>query len=1031
MKCPFCGTDNPEEAKFCYNCGKTLRTSNLEELKLASILVLDLKGYSQILSKLGADDTAELIKKLFNIFEEEIERYGGKVIKLLGDGLISAFGVPISFEDYVDRAILSSLAILDKVKEFQKELPEISVRIAISTGKVWQGFLRGDLDLLGDPINEGVHLQNFCPLNRVIVSSNTLKLASKRFSYKKLGNFNIPKLGKEVEVYLITGKEKERKELKSFFVGRKEELKKIEDKLRDIKDKGVLVIIEGEEGIGKSRLVKEIRDKFSEKFLWNKGRSFSYTSNFPYYPILEIIKNLWDIKEEKRVENKIDKNLKEIFSEKESFIPVEYYKSLILSFLFVSKKDLLSQWDQKSKDQLWRILLEEIFIYAIKKSNKPLIIILEDLHWADISTIKILKDIVSIRNSFPISFIFTLRKDKNLHRILKEVSPEVYIVLNPLSLEESTEFLKQNIPNLDINLCKRIIERFSGKPLFLEEISRIIRDKNIKEVEDIFSKIPENIQGIIQARIDSLDSLSKNILQWASIVGRRFSLEDIIAFAKEEYTIEKIKSTLLKLQRLNFIRKDKKKIYTFHHVLTHKVIYESIPRPIRRKLHIAFAESLEKKGKIRDLAYHYLKGENPKAINYLLSLAEISFKSSSYEESLNFCKEVENLINTKFPSEKELLKDIYSIMGDCYTILGDLDKSIKSFEDTLNYIKNNNEEYSEILRKIAWCYSKKGDLEKSLSILEEGENLLKEKESKVLGNILADKAWILFRLRKTEEAINYLKDSIEILEKERDKKALATAYNNLGVIFWNMGDLSSSLEYQRKNLEISEEIKDPIKLFTSYNNMGLIYESMRNMRKAKEYYEKALNICEKIKYPLGIAHSLCNIGSCYLMMGNFNLAENYIKRALDLWESLRVEEWIPLALIYLSDAQIREGKLKEAKITLKRVEEKIKDKKELPERKLWEKNIIRLEFLSRIKRKKNFHDLIESLIKIWDYFKEIKDLENMADTSLLLAEMYKEERNIEKFNFFIENAKEIYKVLNLPREMERIDELKRETERTH
>ncbi len=667
MKCSNCGTDNPEEAKFCYNCGKPLGEIK-EELKLASILVLDLKNYSQILSKLGVDDTAELIKELFNILEKEVEKYGGRIIKFLGDGFISAFGVPKSFENFADGAILASLSILNKVREIKKDIPELSLKIAISTGKVWQGMLKGELDLLGDPVNEGVYLQNFCPLDRVIVTSNTLKLASKRFLYKKLGKFNIQKLNKEVEAYLVIGERKERKNLIFPFVGRKKELKNIENILRKIEDKGVLILIEGEEGIGKSRLIKEVKNKFQNDFIWYKGRAYSYTSNFPYYPILEIIKSIWKIKDNE-VEEKIERKLKKIFAKREIIIPLEYYKSLILNFLFLSKKDLLSQWDQSSKEQLWKILLEEIFISTYK--DKPVIFVFDDLHWGDASTIRVLREIVNLRKSFPISFILIYRTNEVLRKTLKGLCPDLYIYLNPLSFEEAKELLNQIVPNLNIRMIDEIVRRLGRKPLFLEEISGIIKERNFK-VEEILNKIPDNIYGIMQTRIDSLDSLAKNILCWASIVGKRFSLNDIIYFSKGEYSIDEIKSTLSKLQKLRFIRRERDDLYTL--------------------------------------------------------------------------------------------------------------------------------------------------------------------------------------------------------------------------------------------------------------------------------YEKALNICERIKYFSGIAHSLCNIGTCYLAMENLGLAERYIKRAVELWESLGVEEWLILALIYLSSAQIKGNKLEEAEKTLKRVGEKLKNKRKIPERKLFEKNLIYLEF---------------------------------------------------------------------------------------
>lgn len=136
--------------------------------------------------------------------------------------------------------------------------------------KIWQGILKGELDLLGDPVKEGFYLKNFCSLDGVIITSTTLKLVSKGFLYKKLGKFNIQKLNKEVETYLVIGERRERKNLIFPFVGGKRELKNIENILGKVEDKGVLILIEKEEGVRESRLIREVKDKFQDNFIWYK-----------------------------------------------------------------------------------------------------------------------------------------------------------------------------------------------------------------------------------------------------------------------------------------------------------------------------------------------------------------------------------------------------------------------------------------------------------------------------------------------------------------------------------------------------------------------------------------------------------------------------------------------------------------------------------------------------------------------------------------------------------------------------------------
>jgi len=718
MKCPTCYTYNKNNVNFCNECGFDLknhqhinstagkglkpytpefRTDNLPtslfsfegERKLVTVLFTEISNYIYLIEKLSPEDVHQVIDGFFHILLTEIHKYQGTINQFTGNGIIAMFGAPSAIENHARNSCLAALAAQSSVKNYAATIKQklgisFEIRIGLNSGPVVVGSigddLRYDYTAFGDTTYLAFMIQNAAKPGSVFLSHSTYKRVCNYFNFSSLEPFSYKKKSAPIKMYelkqTVPGFQSFTKgRIFSALVGRDEEMKKLNFYLlKVINEEGSIINIVGEPGVGKSRLISELKKQDAiKKVSLLEGRAVAFGKNLSFHPIINLLKNWAKISENdppveclKKLETSIWGVCLHQTSEIFPFVAT-------LMGLRLSGEHLEKVNDIES-ESLEKLIINSVRTLLIKSAQtSPLVFIMEDMHWADTSTIELIVSLLPLVKDHRILFINIFRpgyietNELFLNKITKlYLKNHTRISLWPLNRNYCEELVANliNMKAIPFSVREQILDRANGNPFFTEEIVRSIIDAKSavlkNAVFEATSKtnalvIPHTISDAIMSRIDRLDEKTKNLITIASVIGRSFFYRILIDIIHPTESIDK-KLFLLEEAQLVFERNRMgEREYLFKHALTQEVVYESILYKKRIYLHLQVAASIEHlfNDKLYEfygvLAYHYGKGENlGKAEEYLIKAGEESLKSSASNEALTCFKEALNLYLKKY-----------------------------------------------------------------------------------------------------------------------------------------------------------------------------------------------------------------------------------------------------------------------------------------------------------------------------------------------------------------------------------------------
>ncbi|UCH06966.1 MAG: AAA family ATPase [Deltaproteobacteria bacterium] len=710
MNCPKCQAKIGEQTKFCSECGYDLR--KLKEMpseiyshpqsytpkfladkilttkdrvegerKLVTVLFADVAHYTSMAEKLDPEEVHQIMDGCFRILMDEIHRYEGTINQFTGDGVMALFGAPLAQESHEQNACYAALAIQRALKGYSEEIErkfgiEFKMRLGLNSGPVVVGSIGDDLRMdytaIGDTTNLAARMESMARPGTVLVSHKTYKMVSPYFEFRPLGKLEVKGKEEPLDVYVLRREKGYRprlgleRKIFSKMMGRDKELDTLERQvLKTIDGKGSVVSIIGEAGIGKSRLVAELKNReVMRRVTLLEGRAISMGRNLSFHPIIDLL-NQW-------AQISKDDGEAESFSKLETAIrsvhPEEVGEILPFVATLMGMK-LRGRYAERVKgiegEALEKLILKnlrELFIKVAKLM--PLVIVIEDLHWADTSSIEIMVSLFRLSATQGILFINVFRPrygetGGRIVKILEERFREQYveIVLEPLNEKMSEELIDNmlNVRGLRHGLNQQIVQRAGGNPFFIEEVVRsfidegavVLKNGGFEVTEKIDSVvIPHTIIDVLMARIDRLEEKTRSLVKIASVIGRSFFYRILAEVAK---TIDGIDGKLTYLKEIQLIRERRRMAeleYLFKHTLTQEVAYESILHQKRKELHLRVANSIEKifDGRLHEfygmLSYHYSRGEDlDKAEEYLLKAGQEALRSSASSEALNYYQE--------------------------------------------------------------------------------------------------------------------------------------------------------------------------------------------------------------------------------------------------------------------------------------------------------------------------------------------------------------------------------------------------------
>ena len=932
VKCTFCKKVLPLSAKFCDNCGqKAYKAEKLEkkvpeingERKYATVLFSDLNGYTAMTERLDPEEVKEIMSRIFGEIAQVVAKYEGFIEKFVGDAVLAFFGVPKTHEDDPVRAIRAAREIHDLVEAISPQLEKkvgrpLSMHSGINTGLVVIGDIdieKGTHGIIGDTINLASRIEGLAKAGEILVSHETYRHAERLFSFEALKPLSIKGKSEPVQVYRLIGLKPRQecmhvldtRKISSAIIGRERELTLVKDSVdKLLNGEGGIIFVEGEAGIGKSRLIAEIRQQTSS-VLWLEGRALSYGHSISYLPFQGIFWQYAGITEddnEVEVWRKLENRITSLFAESTAEV-LPYLASLLTLQVTEEYAGRVKYVDGEAMGH--QIFLVSRWFFESLSQTRPLVLVFEDFHWVDESSCLLLEHLLPLVKRAPIlicgvSRLFRTTQAERLRRIASENYTSRYteVHLKPLSRTNSEQLIHNLLVsgNLSPRLYQMIIHNAEGNPFFLEEIIRSLIDMGVvvcdettgrwqatKPVETI--TIPDTIKGVIMARADRLDEDIKQVLKMASVIGRSFFYR-VLHSITEAY--KEIDPHLVKLQDAEFIR-EKQRFpeleYIFKHALTQEAMYESILLHKRRELHARVGKAIEDLFTDRLdefyslLAYHYAQAEAwEKAQEYLLKAGDKAGQIAADAEALEHYRQVLTAYEKVFGEEWEPLQraTLERKMGEAFFRKGDHAEAIDSLQQALSYLGKSLPKsflgsraaiILEIIKQIGhrifpWLFVdlKGGPVEPKV----EEELRLYE----FIGWIDAfgnNERFLLIAAR----GLNYSERTGYSYGISTGSMALGTI-NNLLEIHW----LAES--YHLRAVEIAESIQHPGAVRLAYNGLSIHNMCLGNWGKAIEYGMKAAGVYQETGDLHGYGYVIYMATLAMVHQGNFAQAlENSLK----------------------------------------------------------------------------------------------------------------------------------------------------------
>jgi serine/threonine protein kinase len=663
---------------------KKERESKGPERRLATVLFAEIMGYRGVSKKMEDEDVAAFTSDFYRSLASVGRKFGGRVDQMAADSYRILFGVPSAVENAPQKALntaIDSIKILEQLRQKVKLDIPMGIRIGINSGRMIVGIMgasQEEYSVIGDPVDVALKLKETASAGNILVGPLTYRFTKNDFKFQKLDPVQLSEKTGLQPVYRLISMEEELyragsstdRMIFSDLVGRDKELRTLKIQILKLIDgEGSIVNLIGEAGLGKSRLIDEIKKSAeTRQVTFLVGRSLSFGRNLSFHPIIDIVNNWARIqqKEDSAISfHKLETAIRRLFRDKtEDILP------FIATFM---KMKLHGKYAERVKDiegeALEKLILKSLKELIMRASGiRPLVLVFEDIHWADMTTIGLLESLFDLVKDHPILFINVFRPnyketgDRISRTVEKRYHPFlVNILLSPLN-EWFCGTLITNLlqgKSLPPGIQGLITRKAGGNPFFIEEVTRSFIDDGVivmksgqLVVTDRINAvvIPETIEDVIMARMDKLDEQTRSLLKIASVIGRNFLYEVI---ANVAVNIDAINEKLAFLKAVELIRereKVQKLEYSFRHAIAQEVAYESILVKRRKELHIQIAHAIESlySDKLHDfygmLAFHYSRGEElDKAEDYLVNAGEEALRSSASNEALNYYRDALDL----------------------------------------------------------------------------------------------------------------------------------------------------------------------------------------------------------------------------------------------------------------------------------------------------------------------------------------------------------------------------------------------------
>jgi class 3 adenylate cyclase/tetratricopeptide (TPR) repeat protein len=931
----------------------TSRSALEGERKQVTVLFADLKGSMELLADRDPEEARQLLDPVLERMMAAVHRYEGTVNQVMGDGIMALFGAPVAHEAHAVRACYAALAMQKAVKHYAEEVRrshgvEIQARVGLNSGEVVVRAIGNDLHMDYSAVGQTTHLaarmEQLALPGSIRLTVATLRLAEGLVQVTALGPVPVKGMPDPVEVFELRGATALRGRLQAAatrgltcFVGRQMELGILGQALAQAgAGQGQLVVVVGEAGVGKSRLVYEFLHSHSTQG-WRvlESASVSYGKATPYFPVIDLLRRYAYIEERddlRTVRAKVTGQVLTLDEALQDTVPA------LLSLLDALPEDSpFVQLDppqrrQRTLDALKRVVLRE-------SQSQPLLLVFEDLHWIDSETQTLLNSVVESLPTTRLLLLVNYRPEYQHGWGSKTYYTQLR--LDPLPPATADEFLYALLgddPSL-APLTQLLIARTEGNPFFLEEsVHTLVETGALVGAPGAYRlaqalptiQVPATVQAVLAARIDRLPPEEKQLLQTAAVVGTEVPLPLLYAIA--EMPEEVLHRSLAALQAAEFLYETHlfpEHAYTFKHALTHEVAYSSLLQERRRALHARIVDAIERLSadhlpeQVDQLAHHARRGEVwDKAVAYCQQAGAKAFARSALREAVAYFEQALAAVR-QLPERRETLEqaiDLRLDLRNALIVLGEFGAMFEHLREaeTLATTLGDQRRLGWVSAYMANCLHHRGDYERALA---HGQHALATASGDFALQVMATFFVGLIHRTLTNygQAVHYYRKTVDLLVGEllyeRFGEAGLPSVSSRAWLVWCLAELGEFTEGRARGVEavrIAETVAQPFTLSHAYLGVGGLHLRQGDLPQAIAVLERGLAVCQSGDIQLLLPWTASALGSAYALSGRLAEALPLLEQAVERAAARQQRAYATLLVAHLGEACLLAGRLEDA-----------------------------------------------------------------------------------------------------------------------
>ena len=860
--CAACGQENPDGFRFCGSCGAALEAPPpaREERKVVTVLFADLVGFKSRAEQLDPEDVRSLLAPYHAHLRLELERYGGTVEKFIGDAVVALFGAPVAHEDDPERAVRAAVAIRDWATE-----EGIELRIGINTGEVLVTVGAEPL-AAGDVVNTAARLQSGAPVNGILVGEASYRATRHVIDYREhqpvqaKGKAEPVLVWEAVDARARVGADLLR-HVRSPLVGRERELEALRNALDRVRQERLphLVTVVGVPGMGKSRLVYELMEGVEHGGVltyWRQGRSLPYGEGVTYWALSEMMKAQAGILEtdpDDEVRRKLTAAIGNLVADATE---ADWIEAHIRPLAGLSAESEVRGDVRTEAFAAWRRFFEAM------AEQRDLVLVFEDLQWADEDLLDFVDYLVDWAGSFPILVVCTARPELLERRAgwgggkLNATT----LSLSPLSNDETARLLAGLLdqPLLEAGRQQALIARAGGNPLYAEQYAEMLSE--LDHSEEL--RLPESLQGLIAARLDLLPPEEKVLLQDAAVLGKVFWLGGLVG-GRSRHEVEQ---RLHALERKGFVERARRSSvaeeaeYVFRHLLVRDVSYGQIPRAARAEKHRLAADWIESLGRHEDhaemVAHHCLNGfeyaraagENTgdlaeRARVALVHAGDRALALNAFAAAARFYRDALGL-RTAADSERA---QVLFHLGEALLRVGDQEAGELLDEARAALLEAGQPETAAeadaLLAEVWW---NRGEGDRCVNYLHRALDLVRDAPpSRSKARVLSHVARFRMLADVNEEAIRVGREALAMAEELGLGQLRAHTLNTIGVARFSSGDDGGVADVER-SLQMALEANAADAAGRAYTNLAALVQARGDLERHREVVTEGTRFAERI-----------------------------------------------------------------------------------------------------------------------------------------------------------------------------------------